>query len=189
MSQISCIFGIFSTDLTDIKRHTFEQIYTKYLCKVIYFAQSYLGNRSDAEGVAQEVFITVWEKRNELNLEKDMFSYLMILTRNKCLNRLKSKKEKCLEYDSPQLEKETINYISLESADSAILETELNEIMVRSLREMSPRVRRTFLLNRNENLKYEEIARKEGISVKAVEYRMMSALRIFRQYYKAFVKI
>lgn len=177
------------TGLNDDKRHIFEQIYTLYLCKVIYFAQSYLGSRSDAEGIAQEVFITVWEKRNELDLERDMFSYLMILTRNKCLNRLKSKKGKHLEYSSPQLEKEHINYTALESADSALLENELNHIVVKSLREMSPRVRKTFLLNRNKQLKYEEIAKLEGISVKTVEYRIMSALRIFRQYYKAFERI
>lgn len=175
--------------MSNDKRYIFEQIYTLYLCKVIYFAQSYLGNRSDAEGIAQEVFITVWEKRDELDLEKDMFSYLMILTRNKCLNRLKSKKDKCLEYSSVQLEKESINYLALESADSAILQNELNDIVVRSLRQMSPRVRKTFLLNRNKQLKYEEIAKLEGISIKTVEYRIMSALRIFRQYYKAFVKI
>ena len=187
--NILYIWNILDHDLIRTKKHIFEKIYRQHLCKVIYFAQGYLGTRCEAEGVAQEVFITLWEKIDELDLDRDILPYLLILTRNKSLNLLKSKKEQYFKHSTIQAEKYMVNCISIESADSSIIEAELHSVMARSLLKMSPRVRKTFLLNRNRNMKYEEIARLEGISVKTVEYRIMSALRIFRQHYRDFISV
>lgn len=153
---------------------------------MIFFAQHYLGNREDAEGVAQEVFMTVWNKRDDLDLEKNIFPYLITLTRNRCLNILREKKNHSLEYSSEQIEKFAIHYSSLESADSSMMAAELNAILGHSLDKMPPKVKRAFLLSRN-GIKYEEIAAMEGVSVKTIEYRMMSALRVFKQKCKDFL--
>lgn len=183
---ISRTFEIFYKDLERYTKHIFEQIYNENRKEVIYFAQYYLNSKEEAEGVAQEVFIILWNKMEELNLEKDILPYLITLTRNKCLNILSSKKKQFIKYSSVQVEKNEINYISLDSADSSMIAAELNSILERTLEEMSPKVKKVFLLSRNENLKYSDIAKLEGVSVKTIEYRMMSALRVFRQNCKGF---
>lgn len=167
-------------------RHKFETIYQSERGKVIFFAQHYLGNRDEAEEVAQEVFMSVWNKIEELDLEKNMFPYLITLTRNRCLNILREKKNYSLNYSAGQIEKFAIHYSSLESADSSMIAAELNAILGHSLDKMPPKVRKAFLLSRN-GIKYEEIAAMEGVSVKTIEYRMMSALRVFKQNCKDFL--
>ena len=46
--------------------------------------------------------------------------------------------------------------------------------------KMPELTRRIFIMNRDENMTYEEIAQSTGLSVKKVEYNMVKALKQFR---------
>ena len=54
---------------------------------------------------------------------------------------------------------------------------------------MKDSVRETFHLSRFRNMTNEEVARELGISVKTVEYRMSSALRILKKNLRDFIQI
>jgi len=44
----------------------FNDLFAKYYKKLYYFAKGYLHSKEDAEGLVQEIFIKVWENRNDL---------------------------------------------------------------------------------------------------------------------------
>ncbi|MEN8228870.1 MAG: sigma factor [Bacteroidota bacterium] len=41
----------------------FDQLFTKYSKKLYNFAKGYLDSKEDAEGLVQDVFLKIWEKR------------------------------------------------------------------------------------------------------------------------------
>lgn len=166
----------------DNKAVLFEECYKLYFLKVVYYANSYLNDIEAARDIGCEVFLTVWEKRQHINFSIDMLPFLLVLARNRCLNRLKKiqtenrYKQEILEY-----QKREINYISLsESALVKLYSSEIKEMIEEAVEQMPEKVRRTFHMSRFKRMKYSEIAIQENVSVKAVEKRIMLALKILR---------
>ena len=54
---------------------------------------------------------------------------------------------------------------------------------------MPQKIKNSFCLNRFGNLKYEEIAKLDGVTVKTVEYRISVALRILRKKFKDYLPL
>jgi RNA polymerase sigma-70 factor (ECF subfamily) len=69
--------------------NAFRKIYNSF-CKPLYrFAFSYLKDSFEAEEIVQDVFLKVWEKRDEVDEHKSFKSYLYRITVNKIFNELK----------------------------------------------------------------------------------------------------
>ena len=161
----------------------FEEIYNQHLLKIIFFANHYLGNKEEAECVAHEVFITLWNKLPDLDLTKEVLPYLITITKNKCLNIIKARrvKTKYKEEAKAIFDIDSVHCYALEEPVSRLYSSDLERIINRSLAQMTKAVRGTFMLSRYKKMSYEEISTLEGITQKAVEYRIMSALRILRK--------
>ena len=167
-----------------VVRERFEECYKAYLRRVIYYAESYLNDKEAAVDVGHEVFSTVWERRAFIDFSSDMLPFLIVLTRNRCLNRLKQKQ---LEWryrnkTVSDYEKSRINLKALsENDDFNLYISEINSLVIATCNSMPEHIRNTYILHRFHELKYSEIAEQEGVSVKAIEKRMMIALRILRE--------
>lgn len=168
----------------------FRSIFRQHYTKIVYYAMSFLHDPEKAKGVAQEVFASVWENMDKLN--EEVLPYLFVLTKRRCLNKIRKAKYKA-EYE---------NYLSGNSADAEIdynslrdscietlLESEVNRKLKEALDKMPEKTREAFCLNRFKKMTYEEIASKHGCSPKNIEYRIMSALRILRNNLKEFLVI
>jgi len=62
--------------------------------KLFRFANRLLNNIPEAEDVVQEVFIRLWNRRDSLNTYRSVEAFSMTITKNLCLDRLKSKRNK-----------------------------------------------------------------------------------------------
>lgn len=172
-------------------KRLFEEIYTHHYHKVRYFAYHYLYDDEEATDVAQEVFVALWESLDKVDLERDIVPFLMTLARNKCMNILKHR-EVMRKYEnlSTKAELDSLNNATLNDLTASCLySTEVEKLFARSLEEMPQKTKEIFLLNKVQGLKYKEIADKEGISLKLVEYRMMSAFRILRKKLKDYFEV
>lgn len=58
----------------------FDQLFSKYSKKLYYFAKDYLGSKEDAEGLVQEIFLMVWDKRKELKEYLSFNAFLYTLS-------------------------------------------------------------------------------------------------------------
>lgn len=79
----------------DINRFKSEIIPLKD--KLFRFSLMYLKNTEKAEDVVQDVFIKLWAKKNDLKKIKNIEAFSMVMTKNLCLDNLKSKKNKTSE--------------------------------------------------------------------------------------------
>ena len=155
----------------------FEKLYKLYYPKMFAFAQNYVPANEDAENIVQDVFLILWERKDEIEISFTLTTYLFTLVKNRCLNFLRHKLIE-EEYNSQMKEELGFKLYALEAFDySYQSEEELQEIIRRALDTLPERCREVFIKSRIEGLKYKEISDELGISVNTVENQMVTALK------------
>ena len=59
---------------------SFRKIYECYQGKIFLFALRLTKSKSEAEEVVQEIFVRLWEKRENIKVEKNFNSYILSIT-------------------------------------------------------------------------------------------------------------
>ncbi len=158
----------------------FEKLYKLYYPKMFAFAKNYVPANEDAENIVQDVFLTLWERKEEIEISFTLTTYLFTLVKNRCLNFLRHKLIE-EEYNSQMKKELGFKLYALEVFDySYQSEEELQEIIRRALDALPERCREVFIKSRIEGLKYKEISDELGISVNTVENQIVTALRKLR---------
>jgi RNA polymerase sigma-70 factor (ECF subfamily) len=162
---------------------TFERLFKKYYSSLCNYAAKYLKDLNKAEEVVQELFYRLWEKRNKLDINVSLKSYLYRAVYNGCLQYLNHRAIE-IRYEN-YYKKQPREYDK--DASEAINMQELNQVIDKTLNSLPERCRNIFLLNRQDGLKYREIAEKMDLSVKTVEANMGKALKLLRKNLKNYV--
>lgn len=162
-------------------RSYFEEVYRKYYPRIVSFILLYCKDMAVAENLAQDTFYSFLENIKGIDRSRSPIGYLCCIAKNKALNHIK--KQLVINRFSSYIARRDAE-LSYKSLDSLVIsQIQLNQIrdaVVKSLGQMNAKTAETFKLSRFNNLKNTEIASLLNISVKTVEYRMMSAMRIIR---------
>ncbi|PUZ27608.1 RNA polymerase sigma-70 factor, ECF subfamily [Chitinophaga costaii] len=149
----------------------FETIFKTHHAHCLAFAAQYTGSRYEAEEVVQQVFLNIWEKRDNIEIAGPEKSYLFTAIRNVAISRWRKQ--------SAQTLRETaFGQLQPVVADAVLPGKELEASLHKALDKLPERCREVFLLSRQQQLKYAEIAAVMGIAVKTVENQMGKALKI-----------
>jgi len=132
------------------------------------------GKENNPKDLVQEAFLKLWRNCHKITVEKAR-SFLFTVANNQMLNEL-AKKKTVLTYaqDKPK------SYTA-ESPEYLLEENEYMNRLQKAIENLSEEQRVTFLLNRIEGKKHQEIAEMLGISRKAVEKRIYTALTKLRE--------
>lgn len=171
--------------MASFDKATFEQLFRKHFKTLCYFALRYVKDADTAHEIVQESFLSLWEKRESIDPERSVTSYLSTSVRNKCLNHLRDTKkfsDELLSVENLPQDAFYEQHISLNAAEIA------TRIRL-ATSELPEKCREVFELSRNEHLKYEEIAQRLNISVKTVETQISKALAHFRIRLKEFMPV
>jgi RNA polymerase sigma-70 factor, ECF subfamily len=170
------------TDLIAFKiksgdEQAFELLYRKFYVRLCAFSNKYLNDPEAAQEIVQDVFVKIWESREEIDPEDSLRSYLFKIAQNKSINILRHKKT-----ESRFAEVCRLVYIekSEPSALESLIARELEENIQRSVARLPLQCRKIFEMNRTEGLKYKEIAETLDISIKTVEAQMSKAFKSLR---------
>jgi RNA polymerase sigma-70 factor, ECF subfamily len=151
-------------------------LFRSHFSGLCYFAQKYVKNFETAKEIVQDAFLSLWEKRETIDLDRPVKSYLTMIIHNKCTNYLRDNRK----FDQYILNIENLLEIpEFEGTDSMVAD-ELKLKIDSAIAELPEKCREIFVMNRYENLKYQEIADKLLISVKTVETQMSKALQHMR---------
>lgn len=154
----------------------FQKIYTSF-CEPLYrFAYSYLKDSFEAEEIVQDVFLKVWEKRAEVDVQKSFKSYLYRITVNKIFNELKHRVVR-QKYEQHALK---FGQLTGETPVSAIEFQELNAKLEQLLSKLPEQQRNIFIMSRWRGVSNAEIAEKLNISLRTVENQIYRAARFVK---------
>jgi len=79
----------------------FAEIYKRYNQKIFSFAFYLTKSKDIAEEIVQEVFLKIWEKKEQIDPERDFLPYIKVITQNTVYNTLKkAKRDKALQEKS-----------------------------------------------------------------------------------------
>lgn len=154
---------------------TFEMIFNQYYQPLVQYGNTIMKDRDEAEDLVQQVFISVWEKRENIEVHTSLRALLYKAVHNACLNRIKQQKVRREHISSPELAQPAHVHTD------PLQEKELEHRIEAAISLLPEQCAKIFRLSRFEQLKYQEIADKLGLSVKTIENQMGKALKLMRE--------
>ena len=132
--------------------------------KLYRFALKLIQNAEEAEDAVQEVFLKIWERREEMHQYKNMEAWCMTLIKNFCLDKIRSKKFKTtmVKMDLQIEDLDHTPYQLLERRENA---TRINKI----INELPEKQRMVIHLREIEGYSYQEISEITGMDLNQVK--------------------
>jgi RNA polymerase sigma-70 factor (ECF subfamily) len=166
-------------------RDAFSFLFRKYYKDLILFGGTFLLDRNYCEDIVQNIFVRLWENRENITIEESLKSFLLKAVQNACIDELRhrqsvSEYEKYIETFSDYDSMDTENYI---------LYSDMHAQLDNALKRLPEACRQAFVMNRFEGLKYKEIARQLNVSERTVEVRIGKAIGLLRLYLKDFLPV
>jgi RNA polymerase sigma-70 factor (ECF subfamily) len=141
-----------------------------------------LGNPSDAEDIAQQVFLRIWRHAKRYRPDARFTTYLFTITRNLVFNetRRRGRKKEVSANEREETAGHTIPDSSERQPDAELLHDELRRAVDAAIAALPENQRLAVVMRRYEQLSYEQIAEVLKLSVSAVKsllFRARTALR------------
>lgn len=163
---------------------TFDDIYKQNADMVINLAYRMTGKDELAKDITQDVFMKVYQKRDEFRKQSKISTWIYKIAMNHIINILKREKRlrfyntlaKGFGMEPNYDDAVTVWEQNLPELPDKILEDEQKELIIRKLiDELDVKYKIPFLLHRYEDKSYQEIADQLNISLSAVESQIHRA--------------
>ena len=160
----------------------FRQLVVRHQNAVIGTVAKMLGNASEAEDIAQQVFLRIWRHAKRYRPDAKFTTYLYTITRNLVFNetRRKSRKKEVSSDEREENSNQLIEANPDRQPDAELLQAELQRAVDEAIASLPETQRMAVVLRRYEQLSYEEIASVLNLSVSAVKsllFRARTSLR------------
>jgi len=154
----------------------FAEIYRRYSLMLISYSLKVIQEKEQAKDIVQEVFISIWKRRVNLNLSGDLSHYLLKAVRNLSIRYIE---KNITEKNFTKRFALFTQHLPF-SPYSALEIQELEEKIEAAINNLPPKMKEVYYLSRYENLSYKEIANKLGIAETTVKKQVSNALHIIR---------
>jgi RNA polymerase sigma-70 factor (ECF subfamily) len=158
----------------------FEQLVKRYDRKLLRIAQSITHNREDSQDAVQEAFWKAYQNLSAFREDSKFSTWLFRITVNQSLIKLRKQramKEASLDDDFQAegdiLPKEVTDWAP--NPEQLYWASELRDILIKSLEELSPILRTVFVLRDIEGLTIDQTAEVLDVSQTAVKARLLRA--------------
>ncbi|HWZ03013.1 RNA polymerase sigma-70 factor (ECF subfamily) [Mucilaginibacter frigoritolerans] len=154
----------------------FIEIYERYWTVLYLHARKILRNEAEAEDVVQEIFSSLWLKKEDIVLKSSLSSYLYSAIRYRIFNQIEHKKVISDYLKSLQQFIKEGEFVT----EELYREKELAELIEKEIQALPSKMRQIFELSRKQYLSYKEIAEELEISEHTVKSQVSNALRILK---------
>lgn len=172
----------------------FAELVDKYKQAVMNFSFRMLRDLTEAEDLAQNVFLQVYRSAHRYQVSSKFSTWLFTITRNLCLNEIRRRSRHQAEsIDAPHTELEDLpsqqfpDKVTLAPPET-LLQGELQEKIEQALAELPENQRTAILLCRQEELSYEEIARVLETTVSATKSLIHRGRETLKEKLKPYLK-
>lgn len=155
----------------------FDRIYHQYSKKLYNFAFRLVKDYDTGVEIVQDVFVTLWERHEQVNTELNFQNYIFTITHNSIRKHFRNK----------SIETRVKDYLlssSRQIADNtegAIIYDELLDLANRTIEKLPPKRKMVYKLSRQEGMKVKEIASQLNISTRTAENHLAKALKFLER--------
>ncbi|MEO6187204.1 MAG: RNA polymerase sigma-70 factor [Ginsengibacter sp.] len=160
------------------QRQAFTEVYNRYWEELFISATKVLRRKEEAADVVQDVFLSLWNRRNELDIQGSLAAYLHTSVRYKCIHYIEKNITR-RDY-LVQLAEVAIS-ASSPNAEVNLQLKEIQQTLDKSVAKMPAKMQKVYKLSRQEHLSYKEISDSMSISVETVKKHIQHALQIIRK--------
>jgi RNA polymerase sigma-70 factor (ECF subfamily) len=143
--------------------------------KLFRLARRILNDTEESEDVTQEIFYRLWARRNDLANYRSIEAFAMVMTKNLCLDKIKSKhhqKTELTEWNAP------VDYHSPQK----LIELKEDAGNIHRFIQQLPEQQRMIIQMRDvEGIEFEEIAEILGMNLNAVRVNLSRARKAIRE--------
>jgi len=164
--------------------HAFEILVRRHQRRILNLIYRSIGDRMQAEDVAQEVFLRIWRAAEDYEPKAKFTTWVYRIAVNLCLDTLKSAHQKQsfvhphVNSDHPDENDELLfRHGSAPSPEELLLAAEESRRIFAALKSLPTNQRLAVILKKFDGLSYDEIGRILGCSKSAVESLLVRAKR------------
>jgi RNA polymerase sigma-70 factor (ECF subfamily) len=155
-------------------RSAFNQLVLKYRNRVMGIATRMLGDRVEAEDLAQDVFVKVYHGLQGFQGKSLFSTWLYRVTANSCLNHRKKRKREVQVIEAID-DPDPIPSDGASNPHTLLEEKELSAFLEKAIGALPEEQRMVLILRDIEGLSYEEIADSLGLEMGTVRSRLHRA--------------
>jgi RNA polymerase sigma-70 factor (ECF subfamily) len=155
----------------------FEELVTRHQNAVVGTVAKMLGNASESEDIAQQVFLRLWKSAPRYKPSAKFTTFLFTITRNLVFNETR-RKHRRNEHSLDEQEDDWHQQIpeaSESQPDAQVLHAEVQRAVAQAIANLPEKQRLAVVLRRQENMPYEEISKILNLSVSAVKSQLFRA--------------
>ena len=163
----------------DGKKEAFGQLVMQYQKPIYRFIYQIIGNATEAQDIAQEVFIKAYQSLDTLKDQNSFRAWLMKIARNSCYNWIRQKQDNLFSLDSEMIEYNLMQFPP--APDEMIIKEELYARVMSAIAELPEKDRTVIEMFYLEEKSYQEIQQELGISKSLLGWRLSNARAKLRQ--------
>jgi RNA polymerase sigma-70 factor, Bacteroides expansion family 1 len=158
----------------------FTAIYHRYWKLLFREAMNVLRAQKEAEDCVQELFISLWKRRESVTVNTSLKAYLQTAIRYKCIDRMEQQMVQggyLKDFADFQLQ-----YQAVPSVEDDLYARELAATIDGLMVKMPDKMREVYRLSRHGVLSHREIAERLNISEETVKKQIYLALKILKSH-------
>lgn len=154
----------------------FDYLFNYYYSGLCAFSMQYISDRAAVEDLVQDFFVHLWQIAPQIEVNKSLRSYFFSSVKNRCLDYIKHQSVHSQYVERIQRSESEEDF----SSEFIYVESELRNLLDRSITELPPRCREIFEMSRMKGFSNAEISDKLGLSKRTVELQISIALKKIR---------
>ena len=151
----------------------FKLIFDKYYVPLCRYVHMSLNNETDSEEIVQDLFVYLWDKKEQIEIQLTLKAYLFQAVRNRIANYYRDN-QRMVFYDQLPFD------IAEENNETEL--TELQKLIEEAILSLPEKCGEIFRLSREKHLSNQDIARLKSLSVRTVDAQICKALSKIREY-------
>lgn len=184
----------FINDLKEGKRQAYDQLLDEFQDAVYAKCLSFVPNKEDAEDIAQEVFVEIYNSIHKFKGKSKLSTWIYRVTTNKCLEFIRKKNTKKRFAFLQSIAGYTISidktsyFTNIDHPGIQLENKERSETLFRAINQLPQAQRVVFTLHKIDGLSYKEVGEITSKSISSIESLMFRAKKNLQKSLKSFYK-
>jgi RNA polymerase sigma-70 factor (ECF subfamily) len=155
------------------KEAAFTQLLKRHQQKVYYQIKRMVTEHADADDIAQEVWIKIWNKLDGFKMESEFATWLFRIAYNETINFLQKSKKIGVQY----INADDTQYENARSGQDGPKASQIEIALDEAIKQLPEKQRFVFMLRYFEEMNYEKIASITGTTVGGAKANFHQALK------------